>query len=220
MEEPKVPIEELKAAYPNRPLFSVELADTLYVFKNLTRQEYLEIEGWARANPEMPVSEFDDRVVDEALVWPDRGPLIRSMEAAGIVPTLSQLITEKSLMDANSTELNSLRITTLVPVDEEEALDEKVVEEIVKKAKQPLRLIRLYGKHFIIRPVVRIEFSNIRRRAEKELGLDVDTETVKLCTVYPSNINWDELPAGIPAILSQQVLNLSGFVEVPKVDIL
>jgi hypothetical protein len=81
-----------------------------------------------------------------------------------------------------------------------------------------------FDEHIAWRPLKRSEYAQISNRIETEslemgeLELQMLNEEMvcRICVVYPdySNVDFDNILAGIPTLLSQQILERSGFTAI------
>lgn len=201
-------INRLKEAVGNQPLYSKELFGQKFVFTIITRQAYLQIMQWVEQNPKLRISDIEDKLVSEGLLWPEISPQEWSVLPAGLIPTLSSLIQEKSYLDIVGNGLVDTTVETLSEIKQGERPTEEEKEALKASIPHSLRLIGAGGKFFVIRPMLRIEYNTLQRLDEKEDG---EVEGCKKCVVWPKNIEWEFLGAGIPTILAREIMTLSGF---------
>jgi len=205
-------LEGLRKQARERPLFSAEFSDQEFVFTTITRSQYAELEDWIRRSQNVPTSEIDEQIVERGLLWPNLDPIQRSMLTAGVIPSLSRMIQEKSYLSVDG-DVTNVAAILLKDYEREEDVQEEAIAELKAVATYPMKAVNMCGKSFVVRPIFRGELSGIRRRGETDPSMDVDSEIAKLCTLYPKGLDVEHLPAGVASVLSQQVLLLSGFGE-------
>lgn len=197
--------DALKAANPDRPLFKKTLFGTDFVFSYITREEYLRVQDWVADNPSAKVSDVDEKLVEVGLLWPQISPTEWATLPAGAVPTLSNLIQEKSALGEEGLDEVAKAITE---EKAEERPDGDVLESLKKKSPFPLKLVRLQGSYYVIRPMVRVEYTTINKQPA---DVDSDVEGCKKCVLFPKSVDWEKVPAGVPTALVRQILAHSGF---------
>lgn len=205
-------ISKLKEKYPDRPLYCKTIAGQDYVFTYINRPEFLEIQEWLANNEKIPAHEIDDKVMSVALLYPELDERLLSVLPAGLAPTLSQAIQEKSYIDM-STGYMDLDVDVIREPEEKEKPDKDVIESVKKKVTHPLRLVRACNNWFIIRPLLRIEFMAMQKKIEDK-SIDAEKESVDKCVVWSTVEDYDKEVAGIVPVVSRQILIFSGFSDV------
>ena len=99
----------------------------------------------------------------------------------------------------------------MVDFAEQDKPADEDLEKIKKAVPHPLRLVSVCGGWYVVRPIMRLEFNTIRNKASADTSLDLDQEMSKVCTVFPKDVNWDAIPAGVASALSKQIVDMSGF---------
>jgi len=205
--------EQLKEEAGGRPLFKKTIAGQDFVFTYLTRSQYVAIQQWIADNQDsVTVAHIDEKVVGTALLWPKLTPQQWAMLPAGVVPNLSVNIQEKSYIRTDNVEsFREFSVEDLSPgTFERRTISEEEKEKLKATVPHALRLVRILGNDYIIRPMLRPEYSALQKLPRDS---DSEAEGVKRCVVWPKNLNLEELPAGIPTQLANQIMAISGFLD-------
>jgi hypothetical protein len=208
-------INEWKQLY--KRVFRKELCGRSYYFRPLYRSDWLEILNFVRENPDARGVEFDEKVVERGILFPEMAPTEWATLEAGVIPTLSMYIRDKSGFIVEG--LSDTTFISAVPIADEPPGDPPTEEEKAELKSRysvyPLRLIHLGNKYWVIRPITRLEWRQLQ--AETLSESDIDLLVCQRCVVWASgghtgkNLNWDMLPVGYATTLSAKVLELSGF---------
>ena len=210
-------IEAIKAAHPDAALYKRTFNNQTYVVRTLSRQEYKQIQEWAQRHPNLPVDEYDEKVVSLGLVWPQIHPREAAAVLAGLFPTLSLLVQEKSLLlepprpshpDAILSEVIQDRKPHAPPTDEEIAKVRAQTDLSIEKA-------TLRGHVFIIRPLIRHEYNQLQKA---ERGADTNLLCVERTVLWPRPYDWANSDGGMADQLARHIMMLSGFEDPGEVQ--
>lgn len=204
-------IEQIKETYPNLRLFKNNVAGDDYIFRLLTNQDWVSILDWMNTNPNVKQSDLDDRIVDTCVLWPRfEGPeavIRKATQAAGVIPTLSILIRQKSGFIIPDVAGQQFSVEELgggaVPV--EPTSDE--IDKLKAAYKYKLYKVTIEGHIVIYRPVNRQEWQTILKTQDD----DTDFATCSKCIVWPKKLDLNNLPAGVPRTVAGLIVECSGF---------
>lgn len=203
-------VAKLKAAVGDRPIYKKELFGQAFVFTHINRQEYLEIQQWIDQNgATIKPSNIEEKIIDRALLWPTISPQDWAMLPAGAIPTLAKHIQEKSYIDTSGMgDYDDFSLETLQEPETTQELPQDVKDKLKKEVKHPMRAVTIDGSTYVIRPMLRPEYSSLAKLPKEADG---EVEGVKRCILWPKNIDWDSVTAGVPTVLASQIMLLSGF---------
>lgn len=210
-------IDALKEKYPS--LYRIRLGSQDFVFRPITRREWLQIQDLIRRNPNMTPNDVDDRIVEYGLVWPEWTIVDFMNQPAGYTAQLSRYIQARSGFlvpgineDMPGVEVLSENSAAWIPPDKE------FIERL--KAQRPggLLLIRIRSMVFVVRPLNRAEWRAIAKEVENG-NVDVDSAVFERAVIYPDAETLkaiDTLP-GVVTLVSNEVIRFSGFDESEEV---
>ena len=203
-------VSALKAQYPGKSFFKKNLFGQDYITTTLTRAQYRQITEWAAKNPNVKPSQFDDEFIKHGLVWPEIGPVEEMTLIAGVYPTLSQLIQEKSLLTPANGDFASL-YTAEVLVEREDAVafTPEEIERVKSDSPFPLHLVTILGQGYVVRPLLRAEWTSLNNSNQE--NQDTDVKICERCVRLPGKLKWEEKDAGVPSALARHILLYSGF---------
>jgi hypothetical protein len=208
-------IENIKQEMGDRPIYKKTMFGQSYVFTYIDRSQYLGIQKWSLDNPNINPSDIEDKIVEYGLVWPKLKPHEWSTKPAGIISTLSRDIQEKSGLDPlDMGDPNSLFVDVIQDKPDYPQPSDEEVKEILGKVKHQLRKMTVEGRTFIIRPILRVEYVGIQRMPDTT---DLEVESCKKCVVWPKDVDWSNVEAGVPTLVAKQVGLMSGF-EASKIE--
>lgn len=212
-------IKSLKEANPDRALYKKNVAGQDYIFTYLTKTDHGLIADWITDNQgKLKPSDVDDKIVNYGLLWPLLSPVEGLSVPAGVHPSLSKYIQEMSGLDPDGVEnIPYVSYEQLVEYTPVYSISVEEIDKAKKTFKVPLRKVTIDGDEFIIRPLMRPEFTSIQKNSGTD-GFDGELETTKKCMLLPKDVNFDKLRAGIPGILAEQVMSLSGFVNDSEIE--
>ena len=206
-------IGDLKQIFPK--LFRVKQADQDFVIRPMTRAEWMFIQSMAMSNPKFSQNDLDDKVVEYGLVWPNWNPMIDFASLpAGIIPNLSLHIQSRS----------GFRTGLPIEVEEEyetvqdnpvvwDAPSDKDIADLKVANKLPMSKVTADKQIFIVRGIRRPEWTELNKRQ----GTKDDTEMalIEKALLFPSKDMLGAILPGTVHVLSEQILQLSGFTEEP-----
>lgn len=206
-------IEQLKEQHGK--IYKVKAADIDFVIRPLYKDDQQVLNDLVKTNANLTQADFDDKVVDLALVGPraDHSKGGWAALPAGIVPTLSTFIQAKSgyivqdAPDSLGIKVENLGKTVVFTRPTQEEIDEL-------KAVCPfqLRLVTIEGEYFIIRPVTRQEFRMAMNKSQESGdALSRDEEISKKVVMWPKKLDWSGKPVGYPETLTNFALGISGY---------
>jgi len=210
-------IANLKEQVSGRPLYKKTLFGQDFVFTYINREEYAKIQRWIDDNGQgVRLSDIEEKIVDYALLWPQLAPPDWATLPAGAIPTLAKHIQEKSYLDTSGmNDFEDLDVEDLTEITTEQVLKDKDREALKKKYSYPMRAITIGNSTYVIRPMLRPEYSSLQKLPRE---MDGEVEGVKRCLVWPENVDWSTTGAGVPTILAAQIMLLSGFSDPSKVE--
>jgi hypothetical protein len=210
-------IASLKEQVSNRPLYKKTLFGQDFVFTYINREEYAKIQRWIDENGQgVRLSDIEEKIVDYALLWPQLAPPDWATLPAGAIPTLAKHIQEKSYLDASGmNDFEDLDVEDLTEMPTVQVLTDKDKEALKKKYSYPMRAVTIGNSTYVIRPMLRPEYSSLQKLPRE---MDGEVEGVKRCLIWPENVDWSATGAGVPTILAAQIMLLSGFSDPSKVE--
>lgn len=209
-------IAELKQAFPGEALFKWPSPDKKddVIFRAITYdllQKILSIVREAELQGRgLPVQEVNEKIFDACVVWPKFTVDEKLALPVGIIPSIVKVIQEKSgFIDVDIMQriLAPDTITTIIrdfdywgDIDEEEA-------DKLRESCKPFALFRVrIGRWvFAIRPMTRIDIQVASQSTDDQLAL------AKAVTMWPKDVKWDTVPAGIIDILGRKANEVSGW---------
>jgi len=201
-------IDNLKTTYPDSPLYKKTLFGQDFVFTHIDRATYRLINEWIESNPKVKVSDVDSKMVDYALLWPKFTPVDWMTMPAGAIPTLAKLIQDKSYLATDDSPNDWYSAETLVESTVTQKISDKERETLKNSIKAPARIVTIQNRDFVIRAMMRPEYSALMKLPKE---VDGEVEGVKGCVIWPKNVQWEKLEAGIPTVIATEVMRLSGF---------
>jgi hypothetical protein len=209
-------ITELKEAYPGEALFKWtspnkkdELVlraishDLMQRIVNMIKDAELQGKG-------LPIQDVNEKIFDACVLWPSFKLEEKLNLPVGVIPSVVKVIQEKSgFIDIDifqrvlgpDTFTSTLKdFDTWNDITDEEA-------EALKKEVGVFSLFRVrIGKWvFIIRPMTRIDIQVASQANDDQLAL------AKSVTMWPKEVKWETIPAGIIEILGRQANEISGW---------
>jgi hypothetical protein len=209
-------IAEIKSAYPKEALFkwtSPDKKDDLIIraisyelmqkIVNMIRDAELRGTG-------MPIQDVNEKIFDSCVLWPTFSLDEKLSLPVGIIPSVVKSIQEKSGfidIDIFQRVLAPDTFTTIIrdfdvwgDISDEEAT-------ALKESSKPFSLFRVrIGKWvFVIRPMTRIDIQISSQSNDDQLTL------ARSVTMWPKEIDWETIPAGIIEILGRKANEISGW---------
>lgn len=218
-------IEELKKVHKTLFRYISKFKKDEIIFVPLKREQTLkaaELVLSAEVNNEpIPVYEIYKYFFDSCVVWPQYTEEEINNLPTGVVPSTAALIQEKSgyfFIDATGRVVGNPVFVT--PIKDYDVWPDITPEELDVLCKSTSFLLAkcVIGKWiFFIRPMTRIDIQVSVQSADDQLTL------AKAVTMWPKDINWEELPSGVVEIIGKKSSDISGWdmsstVEVVEVD--
>jgi hypothetical protein len=209
-------IEELKAAYPEDALFkwvSPDKKDDV-VFRAISNDLMKKIIDMIRAaeleGKGLPIQDVNEKIFDSSVLWPKFTLDEKLALPVGIIPSLVKVIQEKSGFVDIDIFQRVLAPDTFTTVIKDFEFWGDVTEEDSTKLSEKYPSFSLYrvriGKWvFVIRPMTRIDIQIASQSNDDQLTL------ARSVTVWPEEIKWENIPAGIIEILSRKANDVSGW---------
>lgn len=194
-------------------VWRVQISGQQFYYRALTRQEYQQLQR-QMAEGKFGLDELDDRIVETALLSPDWSAGDFNQLAAGVLFTLARKIREASGFVER--EVPADRLFDQLP--RFDVSDEQV--EQAKSTHRYLALVRVGDSRFLVKPISRQEWNEIRRQDLMSGQFDVEVEVCRYGLVAPDSeqVLSSELPAGYITQISNAILQASGFGEEPTVE--
>lgn len=209
-------IAQIKAAYPNEALFkwtSPNKKDDLVlraISHDLMQKILNMIKDAELQGRGLPIQDVNEKIFDVCVLWPKLTLDEKLALPVGIIPTIVKVVQEKSgFIDVDIFQriLSPDTITTIIrDFDYWGDLDEDESETLKEKCK-PFALFRVrIGRWvFIIRPMTRVDIQVATQSNDDQLAL------AKSVTMWPEDVKWETIPAGIIEILGRKANEISGW---------
>jgi len=193
-------------------VYKIKIAGQEFYFRPIMRHEMLQIQEWLRANPDATVGQMDEKVVDYCLLSPDWKIADFLAMPAGVLPTLSRRIQDRSGFEEDPP-TEELFDNIEIPELTQEKLEE------IKQSNQRFVIVTLRRRlKFVVRALTRMEWERIQRQVSVQQGADPDLEVAKAALLHPDPSVLDTLPAGYVLSISAAALRVSGFNEEPEIE--
>lgn len=160
---------------------------------------------------ELSLNEINQFLFDQCVLWPEASKTEMNDWPIGILPTLCKLIQEKSgFLDIDiagrplAPDIRSIQIQEW-PFWEEPTEAEWEELKTTYKNTALIRLIVDGRWVFVMRPVTRNDLQITQGAMDEQFAV------CKTQTVWPKDVDWDELPVGIYRLLSAEIYHKSGF---------
>lgn len=228
--DPPTPEEEqaLKETYGNRPLYKAVVAKrNHFVYTILTKNmeesiREAQFKAATRLDPQRLDAMYRERVLQGCIVWPRDFSITKLQQMpAGVEYSLFNRIMAASGMSDQDT--MDVTLTKMIEAPEP-------TKEDIDKLRADSRLQRLGLIHRTIlvtetdergiptsRPVFHVIYTAIERlvfakiQAAATMDTDVNDEYLRVGVVWPTEVNWDAMPAGWAQVVSNGILEQSGF---------
>lgn len=208
--------EDLKEAYPKDALFKWTTPDKKddLVLRAISSELMAGIVDIIResemAGRNLPIQEVNDTIFDNCVVWPVFSAEERENLPIGIIPSVVKTIQEKSgfididifqrvlAPDTFTTILKDFDYWPDITEDESKAL---------KEASKPFSLyrVRISKWVFVIRPMTRVDIQVATQATDEQSTI------AKSITMWPKDVEWENIPAGIVEILARKGNDISGW---------
>lgn len=203
-------IAGFKKQFPK--IYKKVLLDQEFVFRPLTRAEYKDILIFLEDNREtLRYNDLDEKCFERCCIFPAFTPAEKATLPAGVIPTISKAIQEKSGFEISEV------FGQVVPSPAEvvaisSSVDpvQPTAEEIeAAKAKTQYKILKVTAGDIVVlvRGMGRLEWNAIMSKPEE----DGDTAMCKRTVIWPKEMNWDEIDAGVAPAIARTVMRASGF---------
>ena len=212
-------LQAMKEAIPGLPLYKKRVLAQEYLIRPLTLEDHKSLEEWNRTNPNATTTQFDERIFNMAVLYPKIPIEERANMPCGIYPTISQVVQQQSGIEGVGPYARVLPMGEIVEtIQEMEGWGEPTEEDIAKvKAMIPLQpgtnvkwsilKVTVGSLVFLIRGVGRLEFNKIALKPND----DQETEVLGAGLLWPTGVDMERLPAGIPTKVANIIMEQSGF---------
>lgn len=209
-------IQELKTAYPEDALFkwtSPNKKDEL-VIRAINQELMKKIVGMVRdaelQGKGLPIEDVNEKIFDACVLWPTFNLNEKLSLAVGVIPSVVKTIQEKSgfiEIDVFQRVLGPDTFTTTIKdFDVWNDITTEEVDELKKEVGSfSLFRVRIGKWVFVIRPMTRIDIQVATQSNDDQLTL------ARSVTMWPKEVKWETLPAGIIEILGRKANEISGW---------
>ena len=193
-------------------IFKKVLLDQEYVFRPLLRNEYKALLTYLEDNREtLRYNDLDERCFDACCLFPTFTPPEKATLPAGVVPTIAKAIQERSGFEISEVFGQVVPAPAeIVPLSDTEVPASPTDEEVKSlKVKSHYKLLKVTAGDtlVVVRGMGRLEWNTIMAKPEE----DGDVAICKRTTVWPKDVNWDDVEAGVPPAIARAVMRASGF---------
>ena len=209
-------LAELKALNQGAPIFKYtwrSTGDELF-YKAISTQIYHNIlemvDAFKKArNPGLPVEDVHMRIFDSCVLWPKLTLEEKYNLPIGVIPSIAKSIQEKSgLLDIDimdrilAPDVTSSVVQPFNFWADATAEDISAVRAVWSGA---LFKVRVERCNFIVRPMTR---SDVKASGQ---AVDDKITIAKLVTMWPTDVKWEDMPAGWVENLGSAAIELSGW---------
>lgn len=166
------------------------------------------------ANKRFTEWDAEEIIFDRCVVWPEFKMEEKKNLPAGVFTSLAKAIRDKSYYvgvtetgKVYGPDIHSVKIQDF---DYWSDISEAELEAVKKGSTFQLHRLRIERFYFIIRPMTRADLSIAALTADDQLTI------VKQVTMWPFEVPWDTLPAGVIEAIGLFANDISG---VPKTDL-
>lgn len=193
-------------------VYKKTLLDQDYIFRPLSRKEYKSILLFLEENREtLRYNDLDEKCFEICCIFPKFTPAEKSTLPAGVMPTIAKAIQEKSGFEISEVFGQVMPMPAeIVSLSDAAETVEPTAEEIdALKAKSNYKLLKVTAGDLvtIVRGMGRLEWNAIMAKPEE----DGDSAMCKRTVIWPKDIDWDEVDAGIAPAIARAVMRASGF---------
>lgn len=209
-------ITELKRAWPGAPLFKFSLPlaqNDEFVCRTISTKTAGKIavlrDDAARNNKPIPVDDINRKLYDECVLWPSL--TLEEIEGlpVGVIPSLCKIIQERSgyvSVDIHGRILAPDFISTAVnPFPGWGDISKEELENAIKEFPFSLYRVKLEHLVFLIRPMTRTDLRISIQAVDDQIAL------VKSITVWPKEVDWENMPAGWIENIGKIATDISGW---------
>lgn len=209
-------IQDLKEAYPKDALFKWTTPNKKddVILRAISSELMANIVDIIReselAGKSLPVQEVNDTIFDNCVLWPSFSVEDKESLPIGIIPSIVKTIQEKSGfidIDIFQRVLAPDTFTTLIrdfdfwpDITEEQS-------KVLKEESKPFSLyrVRISKWVFVIRPMTRVDIQVATQATDEQSTL------ARSITMWPKDVEWEKIPAGIIEILARKGNDISGW---------
>jgi len=174
------------------------------------------VTGYEKANKPMTTEDVEEFVFDRCVVWPELTIAEKKSMPIGWMPSIVKSIYEKSgyvnvTVDGRiiAPDIHVIKLSEYTMWD---LPTKEVLANIKAAAKFPTYKVTLDGWTFVCRPMTRTDINIAIQAVDQDLAL------VRQTTLWPDQVEWETLPAGIVKLLGEEINKISGW-EVGDVDV-
>lgn len=164
-----------------------------------------------RLNKKFVEHDVAEMVFDRCVLWPEVKPEQKILWPAGFLQDVVKVIQEKSGFLETDIEGNILapdfHTSVVAAADDWGDLDETEQKKLIDAVggKHDIRRIRFDKWVFYIRPMLVMDQQQVQTREDRDIAL------LDRVLLWPSEVQWDMLPAGVISRLSDMVQHFSGW---------
>lgn len=208
-------LAQVKAAYPNEQLLkwtSLNKKDEAIIrpiSPDILKKIRAIIMDAEKQGKDLPIQDVNEKVFDSCVLWPKLTIEEKLTLPVGVIPSIVKVIQEKSGfidIDFYQRVLAPDVMTTIVRDSEywSDITDEDL-ETLKGKTEFQLYKIRINKWIFIVRPMTRTDIQIATQANDDQLAL------AKAVVMWPKEVNWSVIPAGMIEILGRKANEISGW---------
>ena len=209
-------IQALKKAHPDDGLFKYPFANKKdeFVFKAISHSLYkrvatMAMEAEMQGRP-LPIEDANEMIFDSCVVWPELTLEEKLKLPVGAIASCVKIIQEKSGfidIDIYQRVLGPDTFTTTLKDHEYWGDIDEVQIEALKKEVSPFSIhrVRIGRWVFVIRPMTRVDIQVASQSNDDQLTI------ARAVTMWPKEVRWDTIPAGIIDKLNRKANDISGW---------
>ena len=207
-------VKKIKEANPGVAIFKLpnrDIGDVIFkpIYKDLAREIAILAEK-AKTQAMLPPLEITrDKIFDSCVLWPSFTQEEKDSLPAGTIPSVVKSIEEKSgyfEIDVLDRILGpDVMSSTIKDFSYWDDITPEEIIDLKEKNNCQLFKVRIDGWVFIIQPMTRVHLRISEQANDNQLALS------KLITLWPTEVDWDSIPAGCIEILVRQAYKLSGW---------
>jgi hypothetical protein len=206
-------ITGLKELFAGTPLFKFPVdKNNEIIFKAMTNKVVTQIRTTLldrqAAGKRFTEWDAEEIIFDQCVVWPEFGIKEKETLPAGIFSSIAKAVRDKSHF-AGITETGKMYGTDVYAVKIQDYeywpdITEEEVTALKASTKFQLHRVRIDRFFFIIRPMTRADLSIAALTADDQLTI------VKQVTMWPEQVPWDLIPAGVIEAIGLFANDISG----------
>jgi hypothetical protein len=211
-------IATLKEVYPKGGLFKWPSKDKNHeiVFRAIDSSLMEKILNMIRdaelTGRGLPIQDVNEKIFDACVLWPEFSLDEKMALPVGVIPSVVKSIQEKSGFIDIDIFQRVLAPDTFTTTVRDFDFWGDLEDEDAKKLKEDCKPFALYRTRigrfvFVIRPMTRIDLQVASQANDDQLTL------AKSVTMWPKDVPWEHIPAGIIDILGRKANEISGWTE-------